>query len=76
MRHICVAGIWAAEYKKGLDVLEQVHQRVTDMIKGLDHMSYKEILKELGWFNTEKRRLMGDLTDVYKYLIGKRKENS
>lgn len=46
------------------------------MIKGLDHMSYKEILKELGWFNTEKRRLMGDLTNVYKYLVGKRKENS
>ena len=71
----CWIQVWAAQYKKGTDIPEQAHQRATDIIKGLKHLSYKETLRELGWFNLEKRRLKGDLIDVYKYLIGKSKEN-
>lgn len=58
-----------------MNILQQAQQRATDMIKGLGHLSYKETLRELGWFNLEKRRFRGYLIGVYKYLMGKSKEN-
>lgn len=39
------------------------------MVRGLKHMMYKEKLKEMGLFNLVKRRLKGDFTDIYSYLI-------
>ena len=41
------------------------------MIKGLEHLAHKERLGDLG---LEKRRLGGDLINVYKYLVGTSKE--
>ncbi|TRZ25747.1 hypothetical protein HGM15179_001333 [Zosterops borbonicus] len=56
-----------AQYKRDMELLKQVQQKVSKMTGGLENLSFKERLKELCLFNLEERLLRGNLT-MYKCL--------
>ena len=44
------------------------------MIRGLEHLSYEERLRDLGLFRMGKERVWGDLIVAFQYLEGTYKQ--
>ena len=52
-------------------MIERVQRRATKLTEGFSDMSYSERLSHTGLISMEKRRVRGDLLQVFKMLRSK-----
>ncbi|RMC00278.1 hypothetical protein DUI87_22885 [Hirundo rustica rustica] len=66
----CCVQFWAPQEKRDMKLLDQVQCQATKVVKGLEHPTYKEWLRDLRQFSLKNRRLRGVLINVYQCLGG------
>jgi len=59
---------WSPYLQKDIRCLEKIQRRATKMVHGWKNIAYDERLEILGLILLEKRRLRGDLIEVFKIL--------
>ena len=61
---------WSPYYRKDIDPLERIQRRMTKMIHSIRNLSYMDRLKKLNLHSLERRRVRGDMIEVYKWFNG------
>ncbi|ORD92985.1 hypothetical protein ECANGB1_2036 [Enterospora canceri] len=61
---------WSPYYRMDIILLESVQRRMTKMIEGIRNFSYERRLKLLKLHSLERRRVRGDLIEVFKWVKG------
>ena len=64
---------WSPQFRKDIDATERVQRMATRLIPGLARLSYEERLKETELYTRERRRLRGDIMEMFKIMKGKDK---
>ena len=64
---------WSPYLRKDIDMLERVQKRATKLVKGLKDKPYSEHLIHTSLVSLEKRRVRGDLIQVFKMVKGEDK---
>ena len=59
---------WSPTLKKDINKLNKVQERAIKVIPTYKNLGYKDKLKKLDLFTLEKRRLRGDLIEMYKII--------
>ena len=62
--------VWSPYLRKDIDMIERVQRRATKMIEGLSKLGYDERLRKTGLISLEKRRVRGDLIQVFRMIKG------
>jgi len=62
--------LWNPQHKKDMELLERVQRRATKIIGGVEHLSYEERLRDLGFFSLEQKRLWGHLIVAFQCIKG------
>lgn len=61
---------WSPYYRMDINSLENVQRRMTKMIHEVRNLSYENRLKRLNLHSLERRRVRGDLIEVFKWMKG------
>ena len=61
---------WCPYYRMDINSLEAVQRRMTKMIHNIRNLPYEDRLRELGLHSLERRRLRGDMIEVFKWVAG------
>ena len=61
---------WCPYYRMDINSLESVQRRMTKMIPGLRNLPYQDRLKKLDLHSLERRRVRGDMIEVFKWVKG------
>ena len=61
---------WSPHYRKDIGLLESVQRRMTKRIQGMRDIPYERRLRLLNLHSLERRRLRGDLIEVFKWYRG------
>jgi len=62
--------LWSPQAQEGHGPTGASPEEATKIIRGLEHLSCEDRLRELGLFSLQNRRLRGDLIAAFQYLKG------
>jgi len=60
--------LWSSHHRKDMELLEWVQRRAMEIIRGLEHLSCEDRLRELGLSRLGKRRLQRDFIAAFQYM--------
>ena len=56
--------------RRDIDAIERVQRRAARLIPGRARLNYEERLKETGLYTLERRRLRGDVIEMFNIMKG------
>jgi len=63
--------VWSPYLVADITTLERVQRRAMKLVQGLQNVPYEDGSKKLGLYLLERRRMRGDLIEMFKILTGK-----